>query len=186
MERAVFLDRDGTIIEQVNYLYECSQVKFPPKSGEAIKLLNENGFKVFVITNQPGVARGYFTEEAVKEVNRYIEEYLSKEGATIDRFYYCPHHPEGTIEEYTKECDCRKPKPGMIEEAAGEFGIDLRGSFVIGDRLIDVDAGQRAGCRTILLGDKGSPGGVEETTLTPDYVAADLYEAVKWLISNAK
>ena len=155
------------------------------KASEAIKSLNENGFKVIVITNQPGVARGYFTEETLREINKYIQESLAKQGALIDRIYYCPHHIEGIIEEYKKECHWRKPNPGMIEEAAREFGIDLGDSFVIGDKMTDIEAGYRAGCKTILLANKRSPEGGEGTALTPDYIAADLYEAVRWLRSAA-
>ena len=182
MQRAVFLDRDGTIIEDVGYLDECSKIKFLPRVSEAIELLNENGFKVIVVTNQAGVARGYFTEETVKEINRYIQESLVREGASIDRIYYCPHHVEGIVEEYRKECYYRKPNPGMIEKAVREIGIDLKNSFVIGDKISDIEAGYRTGCRTILLANKGSSKGGEETNLTPDYVVADLHEAVKLLV----
>jgi D-glycero-D-manno-heptose 1,7-bisphosphate phosphatase len=186
MERAVFLDRDGTIIEHVDYVYDCSQVKLIPRASEAIRLLNESGFRVIIITNQPGVARGYFTEETVKEINKYIQECLAKQGARIDKAYYCPHHTEGTIEEYAKECDCRKPKPGMIERAVREVGIDLEGSFVIGDRNIDVEAGDRAGCKTILLTGKDHLNNEEEITTIADYIAPDLYEAVEWLMEFSR
>ncbi|MBA7710232.1 D-glycero-beta-D-manno-heptose-1,7-bisphosphate 7-phosphatase [subsurface metagenome] len=113
MTRAVFLDRDGTIIEDIGYLDGCSKIKFLPGVSEAIKLLNENGFKVIVTTNQSGVARGYFTEETLREINRCIEESLAEQGALIDKTYYCPHHIEGIIKEYKKKCYCRKPSPGM-------------------------------------------------------------------------
>ena len=180
MERAVFLDRDGTIIEDVGYLDECSKIKFLPKVSEAIKLLNKNGFKVIITTNQAGVARGYFTEQTVEEINRYIQESLVKQGAIIDKTYYCPHHIEGIIKQYSKECHCRKPNPGMMEKAAREFDIDLKGSFVIGDKITDIEAGYRGGCRTVLLVDKGSPD--RETALMAEHIAADLYEAASWLI----
>lgn len=185
MQRAIFLDRDGTIIENVGYLNECSKIKFLPRVSEAIKLLNENGFKVMVTTNQSGVARGFFTEETVREINRYIQESLAKQGALIDKTYYCPHHIEGIIEEYRKECYCRKPNPGMIEQAVGEFDIDLKGSFVIGDKSSDIEAGHRAGCKTILLAGEDPLNNEKETALTPDYVAPDLYEAVKWLVKSS-
>ncbi len=182
MQRAVFLDRDGTIIEDVGYLGECSKIRFLPRVSEAIKLLNENGFKVIVITNQAGVARGYFTEETVREINRYIQESLANQGAVIDRTYYCPHHIEGIIEEYSKECYCRKPNPGMIEQAVGEFDIDLKNSFVIGDKISDIEAGQRAGCKTILLADEDLLNNERKITLISDHAVPDLYEAVKWLV----
>ncbi len=182
MERAVFLDRDGTIIEDVGYPHERSKIKFLPGVSKAIKLLNENGFKVIVITNQAGVARGYFTEETVREINRYVQESLAKQGAFIDMIYYCPHHIEGIIEEYSKECYCRKPNPGMIEQAVLEFGIDLKNSFVIGDKISDIEAGQRAGCKTILLAGENHLNNERKITLISEHAAPDLYEAVKWLV----
>ncbi len=185
MERAVFLDRDGVIIQDVGYLDECDKIKFLPRVRKAIKLLNRSGFKVIVITNQAGVARGYFTEETVKEINEYIHESLAEQGASIDMIYYCPHHIEGTIEEYKKECYCRKPEPGMIEEAVRAFGIDLENSFVIGDKISDIEAGRRTGCKTILLaGEKILKSG-DEMTVISDHIAPDLYEAVKWLVGTA-
>lgn len=179
MQRAVFLDRDGTIIEDTGYPHERRELKFLPGVSKAIKLLSENGFKVIVITNQAGVARGYFAEETLKEINRYIQESLAKQGALIDRIYYCPHHIEGIIEEYRKECYYRKPNPGMIEEAVRDFGIDLASSFVIGDKTSDIEAGRRVGCKTILIaGDNLG----EESAVISDHIAPDLYEAVKWLL----
>ena len=186
MERAVFLDRDGTIIEDVGYLGECGKIKFLPRVSEAIKLLNENGFKVIVTTNQSGVARGYFTEETVREINRYIQESLAKQGALIDKTYYCPHHIEGIIREYRKECHCRKPNSGMIEEATREFGIDLKGSFVIGDKISDIEAGHRAGCKTILLASEDPPNNDKEKAVISNHTALDLYEAVKWLVEASR
>jgi D-glycero-D-manno-heptose 1,7-bisphosphate phosphatase len=182
MERAIFLDRDGTIIEDPGYLDSCDKVRFLPKVSEAIKRLNESGFKVIVITNQSGVARGYFTEETLKEINRYICQLLAEQGASIDRVYYCPHHIEGIIEAYRKECYCRKPNPGMVEKATRDFDIDLRKSFVIGDKSIDVETGYRTGCRTILLASQESPDKQGEMAVLPDHVAPNLYEAVKWLL----
>lgn len=181
MERAVFLDRDGTIIKDVGYLNGRDKIMFLPKVSKAIKLLNGNGFKVIVITNQAGVAKGYFTEETVKETNRYIQKLLAEEGAFIDMIYYCPHHIEGIIKEYRKDCYFRKPNPGMIEQAARELDIDLENSFVIGDKSSDIEAGRRAGCKTILLAAEDSSNNEEESPVIPDHTAPDLYEAVKWL-----
>ena len=183
MQRAIFLDRDGTIIEDAGYIGEINRIKFLPMVGEAIKLLNESGFKVIITTNQAGIARGYFTEEAVREVNRYIEETLAKQGAFIDRTYYCPHHIEGIVEEYRKECHWRKPNPGMIEEAAREHSIDLKNSFVIGDKISDIEAGHRAGCKAVLLVGKDSPNRKVEDALVSEHVATDLYKAVEWLLN---
>ena len=182
MNRAVFLDRDGTIVEDPGYLDSCDKVRFLPGVSKAIKLLKESGFKVIVITNQSGVARGYFTEETVKEINKYICQSLVEEGTSIDRIYYCPHHIEGVIERYKKDCYCRKPEPGMVEEAAREFDIDLKKSFVIGDKGSDIEAGHRAGCRTILLAREKPLNKGREMARVPHHVAPDLYEAVKWLL----
>ena len=181
MERAVFLDRDGTIIEDVGYLDDCSKIKFLPRVSEAIKLLNKSGFKVIIVTNQAGVARGYFTEDTVKEINRITQESLAEHGAVIDKIYYCPHHVEGTIEEYKKDCNWRKPNTGMIEEAARELGIDLNNSFIIGDKISDIEAGHRAGCKTIFLASENHPNKEGEIPLS-DHIATDLYEAVQWLM----
>ena len=183
MKRAVFLDRDGTIIEDVGYLNECRKIKFLPRVSTAIKLLNESGFKVIVVTNQSGVARGYFTEEIVKEINRFIQESLAKQGAFIDKIYYCPHHVQGIIQKYKKQCHCRKPNPGMIEKAAREFSIDLKNSFAIGDKISDIEAGHGAGCGTILLADRSSPDRDGRTALMCDHIATDLREAARWILS---
>jgi len=185
MTRAVFLDRDGTIIEDVGYPHERNQIKFLPGVSQAIRRLNENGFKVIIVTNQAGVARGYFTEETVKEINKYIQESLAEEGAVIDMVYYCPHHIEGVIEEYRKACHCRKPNPGMIEEAVRDFDIDVGGSFLIGDHLSDVEAGVRAGCGTVLLAREEPLSKSREIVVMPDHIAPDLFEAVKWLVALA-
>lgn len=187
--KAVFLDRDGTIVEDTGHLHEREKVRFFPGVAEAIKLLNEKGFKVIVVTNQAGVARGLYTEETVRELNSYIQECLAGQEAIIERFYYCPHHIEGVVEEYRKVCDCRKPNPGMIQQAVCDFDIDLKSSFVIGDNLSDVEAGRRAGCRTILLASSRS-GAMDESDLKvtsenrPDHIAGDLYEAVQWLLKS--
>lgn len=185
MTRAVFLDRDGTIIEDVGYPHERSQIRFLPGVSEAIKRLNENGFKVIIVTNQAGVARGYFSEEAVKELNKYIQESLAEQGAFIDMVYYCPHHIEGVIEEYRKACYCRKPNPGMIEKAVRDFDIDVESSFLIGDHLSDVEAGMRAGCGTILLARQEPPASGKGIVVMPDHIAPDLGEAVKWVVTLA-
>ena len=180
MAKAAFLDRDGTIIEDTGYVVGKERVKFLPGSSQAIKSLNENGFKVIVVSNQAGVARGYFDEDMVKATNRYIQSVLAEQGALIDMFYYCPHHKDGVIEEYRRECHFRKPNPGMIEQGGRDFDIDLPQSFVIGDHYIDVAAGQRAGCRTVLIGDDNP--GDEEIIARPDRITHDLKEAVDWIL----
>ena len=181
-QKAVFLDRDGTIIEDTSYVARSNRVKFLPGSIQAIKLLNASGFKVIVITNQAGVARGYFDEDTVRNTNHYLEEVLAKRGAFIDKFYYCPHHIDGVVEEYRRDCYYRKPNPGMIEQGERDFNIDLNQSFVIGDHGSDVEAGHRAGCRTVLLGNGNS--GNEEIAANPHWVARDLKEAVDLVLKT--
>jgi D-glycero-D-manno-heptose 1,7-bisphosphate phosphatase len=150
MKRAVFIDRDGTINEEKEYLYRTDDFVFIPGAVQAIRMLNEAGFLVVVVTNQSGVARGYYTEEDVHQLHRYISAQLEQCGARVDAWYYCPHHPAGRGS-YALPCRCRKPLPGMLLEAAGRFAIDLESSIMIGDKLIDIQAGAVAGCRSILV-----------------------------------
>jgi D-glycero-D-manno-heptose 1,7-bisphosphate phosphatase len=152
MNRAVFLDRDGVITEDPpHYAHRLDQLKLIPESAEAIKLLNNNGFNVIVVSNQSGVARGYYDEHDVQIFNRAMEEELKKKGAHIDAIYYCLHHPDAKIETYRRDCDCRKPKPGMIKRAEKDLDLDLKESFMIGDKKSDIEAGHRAGCKTMLV-----------------------------------
>jgi len=150
MKRAVFIDRDGTINEEKEYLYRTDDLVFIPGAPQAIRLLNEAGFLVIVVTNQSGVARGYYTEEDVHLLHRHIASLLEQSGARVDAWFYCPHHPAGRGS-YALPCRCRKPLPGMLLEAAGRFAIDLESSVMIGDKLADMEAGAAAGCRSILV-----------------------------------
>lgn len=148
---AVFLDRDGTLIEEVNYLARPDQVKLIPGAAEAVRRLNEMGVLVVVVTNQAGVARGYFPESRVAEVHAHLSALLARHGARIDAYYHCPHHPTAGIGRYRVDCDCRKPKPGLLLTAAHDLGIDLSRSWMIGDKPCDAEAGRAAGCRTVLV-----------------------------------
>ncbi|MFC1917804.1 D-glycero-alpha-D-manno-heptose-1,7-bisphosphate 7-phosphatase [Chloroflexota bacterium] len=179
MNKAVFLDRDDTIIKDVGHPHKREQVTFLSGAYRAISLLNTNGYKVVIVTNQAGIAKGYFTEETVREFNDYLIEEMKKQNAVIDAIYYCPHHVEAVIEEYRKDCYNRKPNPGMLEEAASVMDIDLEYSYLIGDKVSDIDAGRRAGCRTILINSNGSK---DETEC--DHISSSLYEAVTWLVNN--
>ena len=152
MDRVVFLDRDGPLNEEVEYLYRPEDLRFLPGVPEAIKRLNGAGFKVVVITNQAGVARGYYTETDVERLHSYMNRLLEEKGAHIDGFYYCPHHPEHGIGEYKKDCECRKPKTGMFLRAEKDFPADKEHSFMVGDKLIDVEAGKNYGVRAVLVG----------------------------------
>jgi len=156
---AVFLDRDGTIIADDNYLSEPAQVRLLPGAAEAIRCLRAAGYLIIVVSNQSGIARGLFTEERLAEINRRMEALLAAEGAHLDAIYYCPHLPEGTVAKYARECDCRKPAPGLLLRAAREHNIDLSRSWIIGDAERDVEAGRRAGLtsRTILLAERRPP-----------------------------
>lgn len=179
MRRAVFLDRDGTLNVEKEYLYRIVDFEFIPGTVEAIRLLNDAGFLVVVVTNQSGVARGYYTEEDVESLHRHIAAELQKSGARVDAWLYCPHHPDGRGS-YSLPCSCRKPLPGMLKEAARRYDIDLASSVMIGDKLADISAGQAAGCRTILV--RTGYGADEECHVSKNtLVFDDLRAAVKSL-----
>lgn len=153
MERVIFLDRDGTINREVSYLYRNEDLELLAGVPEAIRRFKEAGFRIAVVTNQAGVARGYYQEQDVKRLHRYLNEQLQKHcGAQIDAFYYCPHHPEAGLAGYRKDCHCRKPDIGMFEQAGQRFAVDKKHSWMIGDKLIDVLAGRNYGIRTVLVG----------------------------------
>lgn len=148
---AVFLDRDGTINEEKEYLFRPEDFSFIPGAPEAIRLLKEAGFLVIVVTNQSGIGRGYYDEEAVRRLHRHMDGELSRYGASVDGYYFCPHHPDHGSGEYLKDCACRKPLPGMLLEAVRDFSIDISSSFIIGDKRADLEAGSAAGCRPLLV-----------------------------------
>lgn len=184
MHIGVFLDRDGTIIEEIDFLSNSSDLQLIPSSAEAIRALNTLGIQTFVITNQSGIARGYFDEPKLQKIHKQLTECLRNEHAYLDAIYYCPHHIEGTIRRYRVECRCRKPKTGMLERAVRDFGIDLRKSFVIGDKMTDIQTGKNAGARSILvLTGYGNDelDRLSRNKITPDYVANDLLDAVGYI-----
>ena len=149
--RAVFLDRDGTINIEKDYLYKIEDFEFISGAPEAIKRLKEAGFVVIVVSNQSGVAQGYFDEDAVNQLHRHIQAELTDYGTSIDGFYFCPHHPDKGVGAYKVDCNCRKGKPGMLLQAAREDDLDLQNSFMVGDKLADIEAGERAGCKSVLV-----------------------------------
>ena len=171
--RAVFLDRDGTMAKDVHYCSHPRDFELFRSTAKAIKLLNEHGFKVIVITNQSGIARGYFTEETLAEIHKKMTRELAKEGAWVDAIYYCPHHPDDG-------CECRKPKPKMLLEAASELEVDLSRSYVVGDLDADIEMGKRVGCKTILISDSCS---VDET-LNSDIAAHDLLQVAQIILTR--
>ena len=151
MPPCLFLDRDGVIIEEVHYLGDPSQVRLIPGVAAAIARVNALGWPVVVVTNQAGVARGYFPESQVEVVHRHLAGLLALEGARIDAWRHCPHHPTEGVGDYRVECACRKPAPGMLLAAAREMGLSLEHGWMVGDKLTDLQAGARAGCRTWLV-----------------------------------
>lgn len=181
--RAVFLDRDGTLIR--NHHYGCNPDAIELLDGvvEGLRLLKLAGYLLVVVTNQSGVARGYFTEEQLLAMHRRLGDLLEREGAGIDAFYYCPHHVDGVVREYSRACDCRKPAPGMVLRACGELGIDPGRSWLIGDILDDVEAGKRAGCRAVLL-DAGTEGLPDRPERTPDYVTRSFLDAAYHILDR--
>ncbi len=150
--RAVFLDRDGTINVEKGYVHKIEDFEFIPGAQLAIKMFKNAGFLVIVVSNQSGVARGYYSIDAVRRLHEHMDRELARHGTAVDAYYICPHHPQGIVEEYTKTCDCRKPAPGMIIKAGQEFSLDLSTSFLVGDKESDIEAALNAGCRPVLVG----------------------------------
>jgi D-glycero-D-manno-heptose 1,7-bisphosphate phosphatase len=177
----LFFDRDGTLNTEVDFLSRPEEIQLIPNAARAIREANELGVKVFIITNQSGIARGLFTETDLDAIHERLMTMLAHEGAIVDAIYYCPHHPGYGTTPYRRDCRCRKPKPGMLHQAKKEYGIKLTHSFVIGDRCIDMQAGKSAGCRTALV--LTGYGAVEQQECTDDgtvdIVAADAYDAWK-------
>jgi D-glycero-D-manno-heptose 1,7-bisphosphate phosphatase len=181
MSLAVFLDRDGTINREVGYLDDPADLYLIPGAAKAIRLLNEAGIPTIMVSNQAGIGRGYFSVATAEEINEQLVKLLAKHGAHIDAIYYCPHHP-------SEGCDCRKPEAGMLLQAAREYCIDdMRRALVVGDKASDLDAGHRAGCRTVLV--LTGYGELTRETFNdcdfqPDYVSTDLLDAVQWVLGE--
>lgn len=184
----VFLDRDGTIIEEANYLSDLARLALLPRAADAIRLINREGIKAIMITNQAGVAKGYFSEGFISEVHKRLELLLEDKGAHLDAIYYCPHHHEGVIEEYKIVCECRKPKPGMVRDAADKLNLNLARSYVVGDRAIDIQLANNIGAKGVLVltgyGDMEQELLKDGTNGRATYIAADIYSAVEWIISD--
>ncbi len=190
---AVFLDRDGVINEEVGYLDSIDKLKLYANSAEAVRLINESGMKAVVITNQSGIARGYFTEKFVRSVHTRIQKILREKGAFIDAFYYCPHHPTEGIGIYLKPCSCRKPEAGMLITASQELDIDPGRSYMVGDMLKDIQVAGKVGAKGILVKTgyglntikndltPGTAGNIQ-----PHYIAEDILDAVKWILNDRK
>ena len=188
MQPAVFLDRDGTINEQMGYINHLSRFHLLPRVGEAVRLLNEGGVPVVVTTNQSGLARGYFPEALLAEVHARMAEELAAAGARLDGIYVCPHHPEAKEARFRLACQCRKPKTGLFTTAAAELGLDLGKSYVVGDRWSDLKAAAACGAKGVLVLTGYGRGDLEyigpQQTVQPHFVAADLYDAVRWILAD--
>lgn len=190
---AIFLDRDGTINEEVGYLDSPDKLAIFPSAFEAVRLINQSGRKTIVVTNQAGIARGLFGEDLVETIHAALQEALRRKGALIDAFYYCPHHPTEGFPPYRQSCDCRKPAPGLFLRAARELNLDLSASWMIGDRYNDMEAAHRAGAKGILVktgygADELSGEGPDtETTVgKPDLIADDILQAVHMILGSRK
>ncbi len=185
-ERAVFLDRDGTIIEEVGYLDRPERVEFFPWTIDAIRVLNRAGLAVVLVSNQSGIARGFFTESVVDAVHARMAEMLAKGGAHIDAYYYCPHHPDGRVPALAKVCECRKPARGLVDRAVAEFGVDPGRSFVVGDRWLDVGLARTVGAKGVLVrtgyGDSEERKGSKD--VTADAIVDNLIAASSWILGE--
>ncbi len=185
-QRAVFLDKDGTLVEDVPYNVDPERIRLTPGAREGLRLLEGAGYRLIVISNQSGVARGYFREEALEAVEKRLIELLSAAGVVLSGFYYCPHHPAGSVPAYTMPCSCRKPEAGMILRAAREHDIDLARSWLVGDILDDIQAGRTAGCRTVLLDNGHETEWVLTPQRQPDHRAPDLAAAAAVILANGE
>lgn len=182
--KAVFLDRDDTLIEDPGYINHPDQVKLLEGVTETLAELKKMGYKLIVVSNQSGIARGIFTEEMLAKVHERLEQILSHHGVTLDKIYYCPYHPEGAILKYRRESDWRKPQPGMLIAAAEELDIDLTESWLIGDSARDIDAGKSAGCKTILIQNAAHNRTIEPGATAPDYMAVNMKEVLNIIKQN--
>jgi D-glycero-D-manno-heptose 1,7-bisphosphate phosphatase len=184
---AVFIDRDGTVNEQLGYINHESRFVIFPCVAEAVKLLNDNGFLAILVTNQSGIGRGYYPEDLVLELHDRLRDHLAEIGARLDGIYYCPHHPHAELEAFREECRCRKPRTGLIDQALKDFDIDMPRSYVVGDRFVDIDFAGRAGLKGVLVKTGYGRGEIEyksEDNPRPEYMAEDLLEAVKWILEQ--
>ena len=186
---AVFFDRDGTLNEEVDFISAPEQLRLIPGAGSAVRAVNEHGLLAFVISNQSGIARGLFTEADLIPIHAKFERDLGEKGARIDRIYYCPHHPTAGVPPYRTDCECRKPRPGMLHRAGHDLGADLSMSYVIGDRIVDVLAGKNAGAKGILVltgYGETSAGECRAQGIVPDYIAPSVKEAVEFILNERK
>ncbi|HYH87025.1 MAG TPA: HAD family hydrolase [Pyrinomonadaceae bacterium] len=186
--RAVFIDRDGTISEEIGYVNHASRYRVFPFAAEAVRTLNAAGWLAILVTNQAGVARGYFKEELIGDVHNVLKQELERGGARLDAIYYCPHHPTVGEPPYRQDCDCRKPKPGLIRRAAEDFGLDLSRCWMVGDRHSDTELARNAGVRSAFVLTGYGRGELEHQSHgwqhRPNLIAEDLLEAVRAIVER--
>jgi histidinol-phosphate phosphatase family protein len=182
--KCIFLDKDGTLIEDVPYNVDPERIRLAPGAEEGLRLFHAAGYRLIVITNQSGVARGLFSEWALMAVHERLVRLLEAVGVPLGGFYYCPHHPDGQVPRYSIACACRKPQPGLIAAAARDHRIDLARSWFAGDILDDVEAGRRAGCRTVLIDNGNETEWEHSPWRRPHHVAADLEEAARLITKS--
>jgi histidinol-phosphate phosphatase family protein len=182
--RAVFLDRDGTMIEDVGYLDHLDRVSFFPWTVDTVRALNRAGFALVVVTNQSGVARGFFPVSFVDATHRHISERLRDGGARIDAYYYCPHHPRGSVEPYVRDCDCRKPACGLVERASRDLRLDPARSFMVGDRCGDMELARAVGAKGILVRTGTGADQDMQETIGADAIVDNLAAAASWILTH--
>jgi D-glycero-D-manno-heptose 1,7-bisphosphate phosphatase len=187
---AVFIDRDGCLTDEVGYVNHVSRIRLLPRTALALRRLNEAGIPAVMVTNQAGIARGYFSEDVLHAVHAEMARQLAAQGARLDGLYVCTHHPHEGAPPYRAVCDCRKPKPGLLQRAARELDLDLAASAMIGDRISDVAVGQAVGAAGVLVLTGYGRGEWEhqrhEWTVKPDHVAEDLLDAVEWVLAEPR
>jgi D-glycero-D-manno-heptose 1,7-bisphosphate phosphatase len=182
MKKAIFLDRDGTINVEKGYLYKQADFEFIPKVVEALKIINKLGYIIVVVSNQSGIARGYYLKEDVERLHSFIDELLSPDKLTIAKYYYCPHHPS-----ITGLCECRKPANGMLKLAAKEFDIDLENSYMVGDKVTDMQAGYAAGCKCVMVRTGYGQSEIMENKQNISFeICSDLYQFALRLLNEAR
>lgn len=180
--RAIFLDKDGTVIRNVPHNTDVSHIYFLPGVKEGLSRLANSGYKLFIVSNQAGIANGLFNERQLHRVKNYFQDSFRSVGARLAGFYYCPHDKNGAVKKYAVDCECRKPKPGMIMEAAKKHGINLSDSWMIGDILDDIESGHQAGCKTIFINNGNETEWVISRRRLPDFVVKSFSEAVDKII----
>lgn len=183
LTKAVFLDKDGTLIENIPYNVDPEKIRLTPGALAGLQLLHAANYKLFIITNQSGVARGYFPETALPAVEQRLRQLFAAAYVPLSGFYYCPHHPDGVIPAYAIDCGCRKPQPGLLHQAAAEHAINLTQSWFIGDILHDVEAGRSANCRTILMDNGNETEWNLSLNRLPHHTVSDLYEAARVILA---